>query len=634
MIRVEGEYFKDEHGRTLILRGVNLAGSSKVPVSPDGATFRSERFFDHRAVSFVGRPFPLADADEHFRRLKAWGLTFLRFLVTWEAIEHAGPGQYDEAYLDYIRAVLQKAAEYDIQVFIDPHQDVWSRFSGGDGAPGWTLEAVGFDLRNLHETGAAIVHFQFGDPFPKMVWPSNSSKLASATMFTLFFGGNHFAPQTKIEGEPVQEYLQRHYIQAMSRLAERVCDLPNVVGYDVFNEPLHGYIGWKRLDQREGVLQTGDTPTPFQSMLLGAGYPQWVEVMDRRVFGIHRVGKRLVNPKGVSAWREGYGCIWRQHGVWDVDRSGKPVLLQPEYFRYVDGKEADFANDFLKPFINRYAQAIRKVHPDALIFIEGEAFNSVPCWGAEDVPGIVYAPHWYDAFVLFFKSFVPWLGVDVRNGGRLVFGQKNIRRSFAEQIAHFREQARRCLGNAPVLIGEFGIAFDLNNKRAYRTGDYSLQIKALDRSLRAMDDNCMSFTLWNYTPDNTNERGDLWNDEDLSIFSRDQQTDPADIHSGGRALPALLRPYPLCTAGQPLRMEFDFRSGLFRYRFRHDPAVSAPTELYVPAYQYPQGCVVEVSDGEFELDLTSQRLLYRHTMQQAEHEIILRRAGKAVKGGR
>lgn len=634
MIRVEGEYFKDEHGRTLILRGVNLAGSSKVPVSPDGATFRSERFFDHRAVSFVGRPFPLADADEHFRRLKAWGLTFLRFLVTWEAIEHAGPGQYDEAYLDYIRAVLQKAAEYDIQVFIDPHQDVWSRFSGGDGAPGWTLEAVGFDLRNLHETGAAIVHSQFGDPFPKMVWPSNSSKLASATMFTLFFGGNHFAPQTKIEGEPVQEYLQRHYIQAMSRLAERVCDLPNVVGYDVFNEPLHGYIGWKRLDQREGVLQTGDTPTPFQSMLLGAGYPQWVEVMDRRVFGIHRVGKRLVNPKGVSAWREGYGCIWRQHGVWDVDRSGKPVLLQPEYFRYVDGKEADFANDFLKPFINRYAQAIRKVHPDALIFIEGEAFNSVPCWGAEDVPGIVYAPHWYDAFVLFFKSFVPWLGVDVRNGGRLVFGQKNIRRSFAEQIAHFREQARRCLGNAPVLIGEFGIAFDLNNKRAYLTGDYSLQIKALDRSLRAMDDNCMSFTLWNYTPDNTNERGDLWNGEDLSIFSRDQQTDPADIHSGGRALPALLRPYPLCTAGQPLRMEFDFHSGLFRYRFRHDPAVSAPTELYVPAYQYPQGCVVEVSDGEFELDLTSQRLLYRHTVQQAEHEIILRRAGKAVKGGR
>lgn len=634
MVRVEGPFFKDEYGRTLILRGVNLAGSSKVPFSPDGATYRSEQFFDHRHVSFVGRPFPLEEADEHFRRLRAWGLTFLRFLVTWEAIEHAGPGQYDEAYLDYIRAVLQKAASYDIQVFIDPHQDVWSRFSGGDGAPGWTLEAVGFDLRHLHETGAAIVHSQHGDPFPQMVWPSNSSKLASATMFTLFFGGSHFAPLTKIEGEPVQEYLQRHYIQAVSRLAERLRDLPNVVGYDIFNEPLHGYIGWKRLDRREGVLQTGETPTPFQSMLLGAGYPQWVDVMDRRVFGIHRVGRRLVNPRGLSAWREGYTCIWRQHGIWDTDRRGKPVLLQPEYFTQYQGKPVDFANDYLKPFINRYAKAIRRVHPNALIFIEGEAFNSVPCWGAEDAKDIVYAPHWYDAFVLFFKSFVPWLGVDVRHGGRLVFGRNAIRKSFAAQIAHFREQSRRCLGNAPTLIGEFGIAFDLNRKQAYRSGDYSQQIEALDRSLRAMDDNCMSFTIWNYTPDNTNTRGDLWNDEDLSIFSRDQQTNPSDIHSGGRALPALLRPYPLSTAGQPLSLEFDYRTGLFRYRFRHDPAVTAPTELYVPEFQYPQGCWVEVTDGEFELDLTAQRLIYRHTQQQAEHEIIVRRADKAAAAGR
>ena len=28
-------------------------------------------------------------------------------------------------------------------------------------------------------------------------------------------------------------------------------------------------------------------------------------------------------------------------------------------------------------------------------------------------------------------------------------------------------------------------------------------------------------TLWNYTPDNTNEFGDKWNEEDLSIYSLD-----------------------------------------------------------------------------------------------------------------
>ena len=276
MIHLDGRNFKDEHGRTLILRGVNLGGSSKVPAQPDGATWKRDGFYNHRAVSFVGRPFPLAEADEHFRRLRAWGFTFLRFLVTWEAVEHAGPGIYDEAYLDYVRSLVEKAGEYGIDVFIDPHQDVWSRFSGGDGAPGWTLEAAGFDLTKIHAAGAAILHQEHGDPFPRMVWPTNNNKLAAATMFTLFFGGSDFAPQLKVEGEAVQEYLQRHYIGAVKQVALRLQGLGNVAGYDTLNEPSNGWIGepdLRKPAQAVPVLMDA-TPTIFQSMLLGSGVPQ------------------------------------------------------------------------------------------------------------------------------------------------------------------------------------------------------------------------------------------------------------------------------------------------------------------------------------------------------------------------
>jgi len=108
-----------------------------------------------RAAFTAERPFPLDEADEHFARLRAWGFTFVRFLVTWEAIEHAGPGIYDQEYLDYIFAIVKRAGDYGIQILIDPHQDVWSRFSGGDGAPGWTFGAIGMDITTLV---AALLH--------------------------------------------------------------------------------------------------------------------------------------------------------------------------------------------------------------------------------------------------------------------------------------------------------------------------------------------------------------------------------------------------------------------------------------------------------------------------------------------
>ncbi|MCA9914639.1 MAG: cellulase family glycosylhydrolase, partial [Anaerolineae bacterium] len=315
-IRLDGAHFKDEHGRTLLLRGVNLAGSSKVPTIPNGATHLKEGFFDHRNVSFVGRPFPLADADEHFERLRTWGLTCLRFLVTWEAIEHAGPGQYDTAYLDYLEAVVEKAAEYDMLLFIDPHQDVWSRFTGGDGAPGWTLELAGFDIRNFHETGAALVHQLHGDPFPRMQWAGNYTKLATATMFTLFFGGRDFAPKLTIEGENIQDYLQRHFLASMQQVVKRMVGKDHVIGYDSFNEPSQGFIGKHNLRRTETPLLLGPTPSPYQAMLLGEGIAQSVTDWQLNTNGLRALGRKFIDPEGKRAWLPGRQGIWQEHFVW------------------------------------------------------------------------------------------------------------------------------------------------------------------------------------------------------------------------------------------------------------------------------------------------------------------------------
>ncbi len=57
MILIKDNQFIDEHNRILLLRGVNLGGSTKVPYTPDGASWNRDGFYNHREVSFVGRPF-------------------------------------------------------------------------------------------------------------------------------------------------------------------------------------------------------------------------------------------------------------------------------------------------------------------------------------------------------------------------------------------------------------------------------------------------------------------------------------------------------------------------------------------------------------------------------------------------
>jgi hypothetical protein len=620
-LKADGRWFKDEQGRTVFLRGVNLGGSSKMPTQPNGATHLKDGFFDRENISFVGRPFPLEEADEHFGRLKHWGLDFLRFVVTWEALEHDGPGIYDEDYFDYLEAIIEKAYEYDIRLFIDPHQDVWSRFSGGDGAPAWTFDAVGIDITQFKKTEAATVHQTYDGELPSMIWATNYNKFASQTMFTLFFGGNDFAPTITYEDQPIQEFLQTHYINAFQHLAERIGHLPNVVGFGTMNEPHNGLIGLSDIREYGHVLvKFGVTPTPAQAIFLASGFPQECAEFKTPLSEIipNQVNHKTIDPEGSTVWKDGYEDIWKQQGVWDTNKEGDPRLLRPAYFARVNGEAVDFNDDYLRPFAEKFSQAIRDVMPDAYIFIESEPFEPPPNF--ENTDNLVYAPHFYEGVTLFTKRFNRYLNADLERLRPLI-GVKAIEDYITRRIGTFREFADEHMGDVPIIVGEFGIPFDMNNKYAYETGDFTPQAMALEYNLQAMDDHLMNYTLWNYTSDNTNEHGDLWNGEDLSIFSRDQQTDPSDINSGGRALSAVVRPYAQKVAGEPLNMRFDPERGLFTFSFRHDNDITEPTEIFVPNSQFPAGYRVEVSDGEYEIKQDEQTVIYRHTDKNIPHMV-------------
>jgi hypothetical protein len=86
-------------------------------------------------------------------------------------------------YIQYLKDVLALLPQYGILAMVSMHQDVWSRFSGGSGAPAWTLEVVGFDLGNLEVASAAYLEGVRDNTLKERgVWPTGYQKLAAATM--------------------------------------------------------------------------------------------------------------------------------------------------------------------------------------------------------------------------------------------------------------------------------------------------------------------------------------------------------------------------------------------------------------------------------------------------------------------
>jgi hypothetical protein len=611
-LKTDGPWFLDDTGRALLLRGVNLGGSSKTPAGcrpVDAADPTSAA-----DVSFIGRPFPLEEADEHFGRLRHWGFNVVRLLTTWEAIEHAGPGTLDEAYLDYFTEIVRKAGEYGLYVFVDPHQDAWSRFSGGDGAPAWTLELAGFNLDTLDASEAAITLRGRYPDYGTMVWPNNWYRLASATMFTLFFAGETLAPALRIDGESIQHVLQRHFIGAMTALASRLRPLPHVLGYDSLNEPTAGYIGLERLSRPLPVYNSAPRLTGFESLTIPAGFPADVPFVTRE--HLHQRSTRQVrlNPSGVSAWKNAEADVWRRQGIWDVDSEGRPRLLRNDYFAGVR-----FVRDGLRPFLERYGQAIRRAHPDALLFIEGEPGSTERLSPPAGVP-VINASHWYDLLTLTTKHFDPEAAL-VWGSDETARGRSAVRDSFVRQIGAIVEQSERDLGGVPTLIGEFGLPFDLDGGAAFRTGNFSSHVEAFSAYYDALDAHLAHATLWCYTADNSNADGDQWNGEDLSIFSRDQQRDPLDPDSGGRAVAGFCRPSVRACAGRPVRQRFESATGRFTLEVAASGA-SVPTAMYIPRLHYPHGVACEVSSGTVQHDAERQLLFWSDAAPGPQHLIV------------
>src|SRR5688500_2695645 len=119
-LRAEGAYFRDEAGAIVMLRGLNVAGDSKVP------------------------PFRPVDDPSLFDPFPSWGVNVARLLFTWEAFEPER-GVYDESYFDHYVSLVNALEARGVWVIVDIHQDAFSRFTTdgcGEGMPAWAVSSA------------------------------------------------------------------------------------------------------------------------------------------------------------------------------------------------------------------------------------------------------------------------------------------------------------------------------------------------------------------------------------------------------------------------------------------------------------------------------------------------------------
>ncbi|KAH7020778.1 glycoside hydrolase superfamily, partial [Microdochium trichocladiopsis] len=589
-------HFQDEAGRTLILRGVNLA-DGKFPLGQPtyhldtlndtpgrGLPGEDSNHKNNGVTTSSASSHPAAtttDAHTHLARLRYLGFNILRIPVVWEALEHAGPGVYDDAYIAYVRTLVElcTAAPYHFRVVINPHQDLWSRLAGGSGAPLWTIHACGLDDRFFGETHACVRYAEWPpdekdrarkDPkaIPPMMWTTNHNRLATMTIFALFFAGRTIAPkcrlrypreQTQLQlqqgdgvggedeaaDENIQDFLQRHYFAAYGRLMAALGDLP--FGYDSMNEPEPGYIGLKDLGTTErDTAKIGSNPTPIEGMRLGMGMEQEVDEYRLGKTGPHKSSRMTIKPSRgcwldkedprwefvrAPEWEMGQ-CVWALHGVWDSKTGG---LLQKDYFHKEENdKEGrlSFLSSYWQEYNRKWQAVVREHSKTAIAFIQPTVFSPPPPRDPVEKGQdrlIAYSPHYYDGLTVMHRHWHERWNADVVGLLRghhktkvtgLRLGKDNVRKGIGAQLGVLASDTP----DIPTLIGEMGIPFNLDDGKAYRkadsdgAGDYTDHVKALDAVLQGCDAHLLNYTIWAYSPINTHEWGDHWNGEDLSIY--------------------------------------------------------------------------------------------------------------------
>ena len=683
-----------------------------------------------KVVDYIGRPFPMDEADKWYGQLAELGFNSVRLITNWESIQPFRPGtcgdrgpRYDEncfdlEYLDYYSQIIAKAKDHGIYVLVDMHQDVFSRhlmafyneeplygdnldkipaegtlehivlsmmpslktdsegneivggftdWVRGHGAPRWVVETclpekdmnsvhwgvarpiaslclpdgnpdimLVTDINNMYgklfpgdetpewiETALRYISARCqGDPedhaapnettdfLPITPWLVNGAlSLDVDRCYAALFAGDVVFPNLVVDDDNVTKhideatnpnapdlkaYLQGEYEKVWAVLAELSKDHDNVIGYDIMNEP----VGIFLMLTLAGIIQQANVPDAIQSFLFetfpddGLGEDIYDVIMGLNLL------PRDTNPETLK--------------LWGMDNIDTMVAV---------GMNMSFDAEYLQPFYERMGQKIQSIDPNAIIWFEPASsirtvtgpspFWDTPLTRPQGIDQLVYAPHWY-------PDIYPRPGID--SSPREFNADEWLYRDFTEPLKKYLEQSPSWLGNVPVIFGEFGTYFNFNGIEASIASDYSISSHVLNSYYEAFESLNVGSMLWCFAPDNDYKYGEHWNHEDFSII---------DPNGDARGWPAYVRTHARTTSGKLIGQRFNSQYHFWdpiagqapperTYTLKmHLNKNDAPSEIYVPDLQYPDGFYVWLSDGHAYFDDKTQTLYWYTTKKTA-----------------
>ncbi len=216
----DSRFFRDDRGRVIILRGVNLAGNSKVPPflplpkfgDPDATPAGYQKtaatvysFTEHTDISELDL-------------LPEIGVNVIRLVFNWEAFEPT-KGERNPFYLNMAQRIVEEAWKRGIFTIIDFHQDLFSRFLAngcGDGFPRWAMpsDIVAVDPKN----DSSCWFWQTNG----VIDPNADWKRAFHALYENRGG------------------LKDAYLSMIEAVTTRLSHEDGILGYDLINEPYSG----------------------------------------------------------------------------------------------------------------------------------------------------------------------------------------------------------------------------------------------------------------------------------------------------------------------------------------------------------------------------------------------------------